>query len=643
MRLTALLGLFISISSYGGAQNPAGLNVSYFTDYSDTLGIETISRPEPGIQFISGPVVLSREHAVWLKLELRSAIDTGRYCINFFTPADKALFSNFKGGWYKTRNGLSVPHSVRSFFHPNYLSLHIDAQTDVFFVRLDPVMISQQLPPLSLEPAGIVLARYAGGLTMSYVVTGSVLVFFLGSIALFLVLRDRTFIVYSLFLFCFYAMTNKNFLQYLLGDSISWLLDPHINQLFFIANALSFLFFSATYFNLMSTRNSWRRIFLGAMAFSAICMISVFFFNFQTSSFVILIYNLFVVVLVSFYAAQKYFSTRSKGPFYFVLGMSFLTATACVIGLKSFGIIAIDRLDLLADYAILIFSVILLVGVIQRYQETNQQKVQQERETEALKVRTAELNAYNALIRKQKIEIQKQAFELEELNATKDKLLSVLSHDLRGPVGNLNMILSLIGDKNLTAEEFYQISDKLKTDVAGAYSMLEEVLQWVKSQREGINPNPVHFEIDKLLRETVHYYHSIAEAKHITLELGADAGLPVFADRDHISIVLRNILGNAIKFSPESSVVRIYTEHLPEAIRITVTDSGRGMEPEEIQRLLRKERIQGMIGTKGEKGTGLGLFLCMEFLEYNKGNFSLSSEPGKGTSASFTVPTSVWK
>lgn len=603
------------------------------------LTIETVSQEAFASRFVTGPVVSSNQYPVWLRFTLQQPVKPGTYCVNLFTPADKTVFY-WKGSILITgHNGPTVPYARRSFFHPNYVSVTLDESSTVFFVRLNPVMVSYTLPQLVIEPREPVLKKYERGLVISYGVTGAVLVFVLCSLALFLFLRNISFLAYALFLVCFYAMTNKQFLQYLLGDALPLLLlDSQINQLFFIANAVSFLTFAAAYFNIMVVTRVWKYVFMGLMLGSVVCTAIVFLSDISTSSLIILLYNLAAVGLVTSYAVYHFVKRRTRGAFYFVFGMGFVVAIAALIGLNSFGVIAIPRLDLLANFSVLIFSVILLIGIIQRYRETLQQKISKEHEARLLKIRTSELSDYNDMIREQKSKMEKQAFALEELNATKDKLLSVLSHDLRGPVGNLNMILELLGNKNLTADEFYQLSGKLKTDVASTYAMLEEVLQWVKSQRDGIMPNPSGFDVNELLRETALYYRSVAEAKQIVIHTPKEAGPKAFADRDHISIVLRNVLGNAVKFSPEGSDIDIAVETIGRTIKIAVKDSGLGMSVDDIQRILRKERIQGMVGTKGEKGTGLGLFLCMEFLEYNKGSFNLESGADKGITASFTIP-----
>jgi two-component system, sensor histidine kinase and response regulator len=225
------------------------------------------------------------------------------------------------------------------------------------------------------------------------------------------------------------------------------------------------------------------------------------------------------------------------------------------------------------------------------------------------------------------------------MNSTKDKLLSVLSHDLRAPIGNLRSILSLMTRQALTPEEFREISEKLKYDVDAAYDMLDDVLHWVKSQYAGIVPNPVDFKLLDVIREVTQLATPIASEKQVKLVLRTLGNDMVHADRDHVHIIVRNLVSNAIKFTRASTTVTVVTEIKGAFVEVQVKDQGLGMSPTIVDKIKNGIKIESTRGTTGEKGTGLGLLLCREFVALNGGDLSFESVPGSGTTVSFTLHT----
>lgn len=253
----------------------------------------------------------------------------------------------------------------------------------------------------------------------------------------------------------------------------------------------------------------------------------------------------------------------------------------------------------------------------------------------------AELTSRNHAIEQQKEEMQVQAEKLYELNQLKSKLFSVISHDLRGPIANLHALLSLLTTKAMTADEFINISQKLKTNLNVTQRTLENLLNWSLSQMDGIKTEKQNFNVGNVIEEVCHLMREIAERKHVTFDIVDTRPTTVMADLNQVQLILRNLVHNAIKFSKQNSVIRVTTTVEATHCCVRVVDYGIGMTAEEQSMIQDHPHHFTKVGTHEEKGTGLGLLLCKEFVKRNGGELHIQSTPGEGTVVSFTIPLAI--
>ncbi|HEY8933624.1 MAG TPA: HAMP domain-containing sensor histidine kinase, partial [Cyclobacteriaceae bacterium] len=244
----------------------------------------------------------------------------------------------------------------------------------------------------------------------------------------------------------------------------------------------------------------------------------------------------------------------------------------------------------------------------------------------------------NKAIEQQKEEIEAQAESLQKLNQLKSKLFSVISHDLRGPLSNLLGLLELYNSKVMSQSEFIHVSDKLKTNLIVTQRTLENLLQWSLSQMEGIKTEFKPVEIHLLLNDVSNLLKETATEKNIFIETTSTEQLHVSIDQDQIQLVLRNLIHNAIKFSKPNG--KILLSAIPEGMhcKVSVIDFGVGMTEEEIRMVTKDGFHFSKSGTKQEKGTGLGLVLCKEFIQRHGGSLLIKSKTGDSTEISFTLP-----
>ncbi|WP_349318072.1 tetratricopeptide repeat-containing sensor histidine kinase [Chitinophaga sp. MM2321] len=251
----------------------------------------------------------------------------------------------------------------------------------------------------------------------------------------------------------------------------------------------------------------------------------------------------------------------------------------------------------------------------------------------------AQLNSKNQEVSLQNHIILEQNATLENLNQVKDKVFSVISHDLRSPLAILEGLLFLLRDEKIDAAQFRFYSDELWRDVKNTAYMMDNMLQWASNQMKGISVKADDFDLTLLLNQEFELLQTLARQKEVKLAHELNNTIGVYADPDMIRLVLRNLINNAIKFTPGSGEIVIAARQDKEMIEITVRDNGTGIPPEDQHRIF-SNIYYSTTGTRNEKGCGLGLHLSKDFVERNNGRIWFHSTPGNGSSFYFTLPLS---
>lgn len=230
--------------------------------------------------------------------------------------------------------------------------------------------------------------------------------------------------------------------------------------------------------------------------------------------------------------------------------------------------------------------------------------------------------------------------QLQALNQTKDKLFSIIAHDLKNPFTSLLSFSELIYKRSETLErvKIGHMAERMNVSAKQAYALLENLLNWSRIQTGLLKPNVTHIDVETLLAEAKQLTEPFAQGKGIGLEFAAVGNGGVNADHQMVSTVLRNLISNALKFSYQGSVVRIGAEAQAGFVQFSVADQGIGIALEHQVHLLEVGNKFSSPGTASERGTGLGLVLCREFVEMNGGQIWLHSEFGVGTTFYFTLP-----
>ncbi len=238
------------------------------------------------------------------------------------------------------------------------------------------------------------------------------------------------------------------------------------------------------------------------------------------------------------------------------------------------------------------------------------------------------------------LELKDTRQNLQEANATKDKFFSIIAHDLKNPFN------ALLGLSKLLLTNFDAFDEKKKKQFIEnifqaseqGYKLLENLLDWSRVQMGKIKWKPDHLDISTYCFENVSLLEASANNKKINLHSDINTGTPVYADPNMVTMVIRNLMSNAIKFTQKGGEVKITSETKGNYEEITVSDTGTGIKPEDIEKLFRIDVHHSTLGTAKEVGTGLGLILCKEFIEKNGGNIKIESELGSGSRFKFTLP-----
>lgn len=238
------------------------------------------------------------------------------------------------------------------------------------------------------------------------------------------------------------------------------------------------------------------------------------------------------------------------------------------------------------------------------------------------------------------IELSKSELKLKELNATKDRLFSIIGHDLRGPLCNFKLVVDLLLD-DFDFSNSSSLMDILKGVQKSAgltFELLEGLLLWARSQQNEIVFSPKQIALDEIVVKTIDLLSDVCKSKEIVVVNNVIERTLVFADENMLTIVVRNLISNAIKFTPKGKQIQVsvnksQTEHI-----ITVKDEGVGVKPENMHKLFKNTETFTTFGTNGEKGTGLGLLLCKDFIMKHNGTIWAESELGKGSAFMFSLP-----
>ncbi|MEP2772341.1 MAG: GAF domain-containing sensor histidine kinase [Fulvivirga sp.] len=235
------------------------------------------------------------------------------------------------------------------------------------------------------------------------------------------------------------------------------------------------------------------------------------------------------------------------------------------------------------------------------------------------------------------LELRRKVQELKEVNEFKDKLLSIIGHDLRSPLNSIHSIIQLIDNNTLNEEQVKPLRKILSSEVQSSLNLLDNILNWSSLYLEGKEAIASNIKFKYLVDECITLLEYEVDKKGVRLNNKCDDTM-AFGDIEMVKLVIRNILSNAIKYSKDGDTITITSKSLKHSSILKITDTGVGMTEEQVNRLLNKKGGYSAKGTSQEKGSGIGLLLSLEFLEVNNGKLSIESQLEVGSTFKITLP-----
>jgi len=281
--------------------------------------------------------------------------------------------------------------------------------------------------------------------------------------------------------------------------------------------------------------------------------------------------------------------------------------------------------------------VFIFYGLYLIKKENTEYQIRLLKQNRALHKKNIEIQKQKEIIGHKAKLLQSQKKELKQLDALKNRLFSVISHDLKSPMYAMRNLFQNMQQYDLPAEEVKSMVPDVLNDLNYTIGLMENLLQWSKSQMQADSVRAQEIDLSQLINDVIVLLRLQAEAKQVAIASMVSEATHVYADRDMINLVLRNLLSNAIKFTPEKGSIVIGINQHSYFVEVYVQDSGQGITREAIEKI-NENNFYTTKGTASESGTGLGLMLCKEFLAKHGGKMHIESEPGKGSIFSFTLP-----
>lgn len=303
---------------------------------------------------------------------------------------------------------------------------------------------------------------------------------------------------------------------------------------------------------------------------------------------------------------------------------------------QQINVLKLHRQETLRNFLIMIALIFLLSGFM-IYREYRKKTIAHRE----IKKINSELEEQKEKISLQNDEIRLQRDELERLNNTKDKLFSIISHDLKSPFNALLGFSYLLNNDydSMQEEERKEIIGYINQAIHDTYSLTQNLLYWARSQTGGIKIRKEPFDLKNLILEVTDTLRPSADKKNIDIELENTESLEVSADRNLLDIVVRNLVSNSIKFTEDDGKISLAYYTSNSNLKIIIEDTGIGIPKDKLDKLFKTGESVSTKGTKKEAGTGLGLIVCKEFVEMHGGELKIKSEVGKGTTALISLPS----
>ncbi len=645
-----LFAVFITVSLFARAQSVelSGFGrievdgqVGYMRDPDQTLTFEEVKKlPFVYPEGEYSPNLGFDRSAHWFKMDLQNKMDPSAWLMEVaYAPLDQIDFYVLEADGtviHKTA-GDHYPISYRdiSHRHPIFSFDIPSGGSKTVYVRVQSIS-SVQVPITFWTRDAFLKTAYKVQL-MNGLFYGAMLVMILYQLFLFFSIRDKITFYYVLTL-----LTMINVVSFFQGYTFLYIYPNHpgFNDILALVTGPAFVvcstFLTRAFLNVRSFSKLLDNLLVGNMLLdlTVAILMTIFFrkISYQYHNYLIFIHCILALICAGYCFYRNYKPAR-----YYLVAWFTLLVAAGIFTISSNGLIpghlSTNYTGLMAGCILQMLFISFALGDRWRTLEKENQRA---KELE-LRREQEEKEKLEKEVMLRTTEIQQQNIQLEEVNNVKDKLFSVVSHDIKGPLSSLHLALTLAKTGDLSSEEFQELSAGLELRLIQTTEFIDNLLQWAKLQMKGETFEPDKLDLSGLAKESVRLLEHECRQKKITLVNNLSEPLDAYADLNMMRSVLRNLLTNAIKFTRPEGSITISAYRIDNKIIISIADTGVGIPKGNRERLFTISSVTTQ-GTRQEKGTGLGLLLCKEFVEKNGGRIWFETEDGKGTTFYFSLP-----
>lgn len=614
-----------------------GKTVSILEDPDNSFSLEQVVRMGSAGKFVNSTQSIlnlgNSSAAFWIKIRYQNPGEQNAYLIvdvpniehiDFYTKSGRGgVIHHHTGSLSAPTRGVSATN--RYIFDLPTTSATPEGKDVYLKVRSNNVM----LVSLKIADAKTLVSSGSFKLVMESLYSGILLMLFIFNIFLFISIRDKTYLYYSIYIaaLSIYVVLYLRGYSYIFGPDVRSLINlyPHV----FASIATIAAFFFSWEFLGIKTRVPKMVPVYKVMIGIWIGLLIIALFGGKSILALAVNYLTMISCLIACYAGLCAYRNGLKPALYFliawlVVGLSFVVA---LLGITN----VIPYYDLsyeVGPIGTTIEMLFLSFALGDRFNHISQEKKRIEKESLQL-----------VLSHNEKLEsvVKERTLKLTKANAEKDKLFSIIAHDLRSPFNSLISILELNDNDMLDLDELKDLLQKTRKNVDQMHLTLNNLLYWAKGQMEMAGSTPENFNLQTMIERLALVYQPLSISKSLKLITSASGSCDVFADMNEIDLVLRNLIDNALKFSPPNSTIEIAMKQQVGKVKISVSNAVLEDSNGKLQTLLHAEQFFSTPGTSNEQGIGLGLHLCREYIQLNKGSMEVLIKDQQVT-ISFSLP-----
>ncbi|KYG71344.1 signal transduction histidine kinase [Roseivirga ehrenbergii] len=642
--LVALFTFFAdSVNVYaqvGNSSNPE-YSIHYIVDSAGKLSIDEIQQAEVQLAFDANPLKSPNfgfdHRPYWFRVELTHppseplVLEINQPSLDYISVFTKVSTDSL---WNEQKAGHAYSPRSNDYGGIVYaFAIKPDIENQTIYIRVETIV--SMAVPILIKPKSEYNTHQMTRMLLLGVFFGLMFIMASYNFLLYLFLKDTSYLFYvgaTIMGLCASLVLNG------FGYYFIWPNNPALDQHIYLTfGSLSIVFssrFAANFLNLKKFDPKMNDFLWGICFASLLLAILTLFY---TATDLLLYGRLLVIITFPSYiiiGLRTYFKGYTTAIYYviawipYMLGIVLMTFRgAGLIGehwVTAYGI----------EFGGAIEVVLLSFALAARIKGMRKEIAEKELEKEQFKTR---------LLEEQKVVLEKRVDErtkeLSEANDTKDKFFSIIAHDLRSPMIALQGVgqkLEYFIRKN-KQEKLLEIGGKIDQSIDQLNHLLNNLLNWATSQTGGVPHHPTKLDLSILVKENIELYRSLAESKGINIVCNISEKF-VFADINTTSTIIRNLLSNALKFTKDGGEIKISTQKKAGLVEIEIEDQGIGIDKQTLAQLF-NSNVKGHIGQRGEKGFGLGLKLCNEFVKMNGGQIAVKSKQNIGTTFTVTLPT----